>query len=150
MRNELKRPFRLPWSLKVGAIALVMGFAVWIGRPGGPLSQDHAPRVHLTGRSDASQVLEPSRFTDRTVQQAYAAAHRIPATLNQLYCWCHCKENLGHRALLECFETEHAAQCDICTGEALLADLLTRQGTTDVRKIQDAIDARFGPGRTRS
>ena len=150
MRQKFKKPSRLPWSLGVGVAALIIGFAAWIGRPGGPLALDRAPVVHPTGRSDASQVLEPSRFTDRMVQQAYAAAHRIPATLNQLYCWCHCKEHAGHRALLECFETEHASQCNICTGEALLADFLTRQGTTDVRKIQDAIDARFGPGRPRT
>ena len=48
------------------------------------------------------------------------------------------------RSLLECYETEHAAGCGICLGEAELAWRLTQQGATDAAHIQAAIDARVG------
>ena len=86
-------------------------------------------------------------FEDRQQRAAYEIARRIPGTLNQLYCWCGCKEHSGHRALLECFESEHASQCDICIGEAMIAYNMVHEGVTDVRKIQDAIDGTYAPGR---
>ena len=55
-----------------------------------------------------------------------AIVRDIPAVLNQLYCWCGCKENPAthHRSLLECYDSEHASNCDICIGEAMLAKSL--------------------------
>jgi uncharacterized protein with PCYCGC motif len=106
-----------------------------------------APVIASTGRSDASAVLDPAGFADGQQQRAYMAAREIPALLNQLYCWCHCREStiFHHRALLECFESDHASQCTICMGEATLAYDMVKRGVTDVRQIQDAIDMRFGP-----
>jgi hypothetical protein len=107
----------------------------------------HAPHIVPSGRSDASHVLVPASFSDRRQQQAYTAARAIPAVLNQLYCWCHCREStiFHHRSLLQCFESDHASQCSICMGEATLAYDMVKRGVTDVRQIQDAIDGRFGP-----
>lgn len=82
------------------------------------------------GRSAASQVLEPAAFTGARIRQAYTIARAIPQALNHLYCWCQCQETLGMRSLLECYESEHATQCEICLGEAELAWRLTQQGTT--------------------
>lgn len=112
-----------------------------------------APVIVPTGRSDASAVLDPAGFSDDQQRHAYMAAREIPAVLNQLYCWCHCREStiFHHRSLLECFESDHGSQCSICMGEATLAYDLVKRGVTDVRQIQDAIDTQFGPqarGRT--
>ena len=106
-----------------------------------------APVMVPTGRSDASAVLNPASFTSQQQQHAYMAAREIPAVLNQLYCWCHCKEStiFHHRSLLECFESDHASQCSTCMGEALLAQQMVKSGTTNIRQIQNAIDAQFGP-----
>ena len=106
-----------------------------------------APVIAPTGRSDASAVLDPASFSDDQQRHAYMAAREIPAVLNQLYCWCHCREStiFHHRSLLQCFESDHASQCGICMGEATLAYDKVKQEITDVRQIQDAIDARFGP-----
>jgi hypothetical protein len=100
-----------------------------------------------TGRSDATAVLDPASFSEKQQQEAYAAAQEVSAVLNQLYCWCHCKEStiFHHRSLLECFESDHAAQCTTCMGEAILAHKMVKGGITDVRQIQNAIDAQFGP-----
>lgn len=112
-----------------------------------------APVIVPTGRSDASAVLDPAGFSDVQQQHAYMAAREIPAVLNQLYCWCHCREStiFHHRSLLECFESDHGSQCSTCMGEATLAHKMVKGGINDVRQIQSAIDAQFGPqarGRT--
>lgn len=106
-----------------------------------------APVIVPTGRSDASAVLDPAGFSQKQQQEAYAAARQVSAVLNQLYCWCHCKEStiFHHRSLLECFESDHASQCTTCMGEAILAQKMVKGGITDVRQIQNAIDAQFGP-----
>jgi uncharacterized protein with PCYCGC motif len=112
-----------------------------------PPRDGHAPHIVPSGRSDASHVLDPASFSDPQQQRAYTAARAIPAVLNQLYCWCHCREStiFRHRSLLECFESDHGSQCGICMGEATLAHDMVKRGVTDVRQIQDAIDGQFGP-----
>jgi hypothetical protein len=92
-------------------------------------------------------VLDPASFSEGPQREAYMAAQAIPAVLNQLYCWCHCREStiFHHRSLLECFESDHASDCSICMGEAILAYKMVKGGVTDVLQIQSAIDAQFGP-----
>ena len=138
-----------PWLI---AIACVLGLGLTIvvvinGPAGGRPTNGHAPVVAPTVRSDASFVLDPVRFSDSRQREAYMAAREIPAVLNQLYCWCGCKENPAtrHRSLLECHESEHASRCDICMGEATLARTMVEQGVTDIRRIQDQIDLTFAP-----
>ena len=150
MRKTVRKKSHLPMYLAVGGVGLAVALAALVYVEENRLRSGHAPVVHPTGRSDASEVLDPARFKDQGQRRAYAVARQIPATLNQLYCWCGCKEHSGHRALLECFESEHGSQCDICMGEAMLAYLVVQQGVTDVRKIQDAIDATYAPGRRRT
>jgi hypothetical protein len=143
-------PARQRWSpLSLSLVAFVIGFLtvaaflVFIRQP----SSGRAPVIVPTGRSDASAVLDPAGFTIPKQHDAYAAAREIPVVLNQLYCWCHCREStiFHHRSLLECFESDHASQCSTCMGEALLAQQMVKRGITNVRQIQNAIDAQFGP-----
>ena len=47
-----------------------------------------------------------------------------------------------HRALVECFETDHASHCDVCMNEAIIAARMTEQGKTP-KEIQKAIDAYY-------
>jgi Protein of unknown function with PCYCGC motif len=128
------------------AILIMVATATLIFLTRQPVS-GRAPRFVPTGRSDASAVLDPASFQAGQQREAYMAARAIPAVLNQLYCWCHCREStiFHHRSLLECFESDHASQCKICMGEAALAYKMVQGGTNDVRQIQNAIDAQFGP-----
>lgn len=149
--NPAKRRSRpLVRRMLLGAAALAMlGVALVIAHIGDPRPapwvRGNGLRVSGAGRNDASHVLDPASFEASRVRDAYAIARAIPATLNQLYCWCHCEENLGMRSLLECYESAHAAGCVLCLGEAELAWKLTRQGTTNPAEIQAAIDAWVGP-----
>jgi hypothetical protein len=147
MKRVTKKSSYGPWLIaSISVLALAAVVTSTVGRKGRP-TDGHAPVVVATGRSDASFVLDPARFNDSRQREAYTAAREIPAVLNQLYCWCGCKENPAthHRALLECFESEHGSGCDICMGEATIARSMVEQGVTDVRRIQDQIDMNFAP-----
>jgi len=137
------------------AAGVALGFAATVvfisfNRPS-PVS-GKAPVIVPTGRSDATAVLDPASFSGDQQRHAYMAAREIPDVLNQLYCWCHCREStiFHHRSLLECFESDHGSQCSTCMGEATLAYDMVKRGVRDVRQIQNAIDMRFGPLARRS
>lgn len=151
MKHTAKKSSYGPWLVAIVSVLALLAVVLATLGKGRPLGR-HAPVVVATGRSDASFVLDPARFNDSRQQQAYTAAQEIPVVLNQLYCWCGCKENPAthHRALLECFESEHASRCDICMGEVTLTRSLVAQGVSDVRRIQDQIDVSFAPNPTGS
>lgn len=90
----------------------------------------------------ANRVLDPQRFTDGRTRAAYTAAKQYATALEKIYCYCRCKENIGHRALVECFETDHAEHCDACQMEAVVAARMSAEGKTPA-EIQKAIDAYF-------
>lgn len=85
----------------------------------------------------------PANLFVGRVRAAYASAQAIPEVIDQLYCYCHCRENIGHKSLLSCYTDNHAAGCDICIVEAEMAAQLTAQGYCP-SDIQKAIDKRFG------
>jgi hypothetical protein len=70
-----------------------------------PLSPDD--RATLP-RHEKRQTLSPALFTG-SVAAAYAVAKQVPALLDQLYCYCRCKENFGHKSLLSCYVDRHAS-----------------------------------------
>ena len=116
-------------------------------QPGTPaVAQSPAPAPSPAPvTADASRpnaVLNPDQWTDPQVRAAYAAAKKYAAVLEQLYCYCHCKENMGHRALVQCFESDHASQCDICMTEAMIAKKMTEEGRSP-KEIQKAIDTYY-------
>lgn len=89
-----------------------------------------------------NKVLDPLEFADPRIRQAYQAAKEYAHVLESIYCYCRCKENINHRALVECFETDHAAYCDVCMNEAIIAARMTKDGKTPT-EIQKAIDAYY-------
>ena len=89
-----------------------------------------------------NKVLDPAGFTDDRVRKAYEAAKQYAHVLENIYCYCRCKENIGHRALVECFETDHGSHCDVCMNEAIIAARMTQEGKTP-KEIQKAIDAYY-------
>ena len=99
-----------------------------------------APSIVAAPDQGQNKVLDAAGFTDARVRDAYVTAKKYAHVLESIYCYCHCKENLGHRALVECFESDHASHCDVCMNEAMIAARMTEQGKTP-KEIQKAIDA---------
>jgi hypothetical protein len=101
------------------------------------------PPAVVADAARPNRVVDPMTWTDPQQRAAYAAAKKHAAVLEQVYCYCHCKENIGHRALIQCFETDHGSNCDVCMTEALIAAKMTEEGRTPA-EIQKAIDAYYG------
>lgn len=89
-------------------------------------------------------TLSPENFLGNS-RQAYDVAKKIPQTLAQLPCYCHCDIAHGHRSLQSCFVTEHADTCGICIGEALMAYQLEKQNVP-MQEIRKRIIAAYGGG----
>ena len=89
-------------------------------------------------RASLAPTLDPERFTGMT-RDAYRAVRQIPVTIAQLPCYCHCDEGFGHKSLYSCFEDDHAAHCDVCVREALLALTLQREQRLSPAEIRERI-----------
>ena len=103
----------------------------------------HVPAHYETAPSSDSlgATLNPTKFLGKT-KQAYEVARKIPLTLAQLPCYCHCDETVGHKSLHSCYEDEHAASCAVCVDEALLAYKLEKSGKT-APQIREQIVAQY-------
>ena len=89
-------------------------------------------------KSSLGPTLEPDKFTGIT-REAYRAAREIPVTMAQLPCYCHCDQGFGHKSLYSCFEDDHAAHCDVCVREALLALKLEKEQKMSPAQIRETI-----------
>lgn len=103
----------------------------------------HVPAHYETAPNSKSlgATLTPTKFFGKT-KEAYDVARKIPVTLAQLPCYCHCDETVGHKSLHSCFEDEHAASCAVCVDEALLAYKLEKSGKT-ASQIREQIVAQY-------
>ena len=99
-----------------------------------------APRTHV----GSHMVDDPGKYARHPrLAAAYQAAAENPQLLDGLYCYCDCAEHAGHYSLLSCYETDHAAMCDICLNAAEMAFKLHRDGV-GLDGIRDVIDATYG------
>ncbi len=110
----------------------------------GPASNTVAiiPAHYESPPSSLPPTLAPEKFPDKT-REAYLAARDIPQTLAQLPCYCYCDRGMGHKSLHSCFEDDHAAHCDVCTNEALLAYRLQKAQHLSAKQIRERIIAEF-------
>ena len=127
-----------PWMV-VGLFSLLLG-GVWLGFGSGQGGHHPDPRPEITGGT----VVPASRYASYArVGAVYAQAAEVAAVLDGLHCYCDCSRHSGHRSLLTCFETDHAAACDVCLTEAAIAYRMTKDGRS-LDEIRDAIDELYG------
>jgi hypothetical protein len=107
-------------------------FYVFIPRPGTTGPQSHIPSYFMTAEAakPLPQTLDPNQFSNKSVVTAYQAVKKDPQVLAQQPCFCHCDRKMGHRSLLSCFVTRHAAKCDVCVREAIFAMQEQQKGKT--------------------
>lgn len=134
-----------PRTWIVGGV-LVLGVSLMYAplifqRPAQDTPQSYAvPPFHTAAEAakPLPPTLLPSLFKQQPeVERAYQAAQEIPEVLAQMPCYCHC-DRIGHRSLHQCYTTDHAASCQICITEALLAQKLHKAGRSD-EEIRHAI-----------
>ena len=107
-----------------------------------PAAQSAPSTQAPTDAAKVNKVLDPAGWADPRVRAAYEAAKQYAHVLEEIYCYCRCKENIGHRALIECFESDHASDCDVCMNSAMIAARMTRDGKTP-KEINKAIDVLY-------
>jgi hypothetical protein len=132
---------RTPWIITaLAAATLVVVLAT--GQAG---SRRHVhPEPRPNGVDLALAVMPASFFAgDARQYRDYTIAREIPGVLDGVYCYCFCLESMGHRSLLQCFQSQHAAGCDVCLAQAELADQMQREGR-NLLEIQAAMDVRLG------
>jgi Protein of unknown function with PCYCGC motif len=99
------------------------------------------PPSEARAAADLRNTLDPMQFTGE-VREAYKIARENPDLLIQLHCYCGCDQIDGHKNLLDCYRSAHAASCAICTGEVIEAKKLYDQGAS-IETIRGALRARF-------
>jgi hypothetical protein len=99
-------------------------------------SSDPAAMLRLT--------LDPNRYQG-PVRESYQIARDDPALLAQLFCYCGCDRESGHKNLLDCYRDEHGASCAICTGEARDGESMAKRGMS-IGQIREALRARYSHG----
>lgn len=94
-------------------------------------------------RIETRPLVPPSMYQGR-VAAAYKIAEEIPGVIDQLYCYCKCKENpmFLHKTLLTCYTDNHASNCDICMHEAEMASQMTKEGKSPA-EIRTAVDTYY-------
>ena len=88
-----------------------------------------------------SSVLPPEQFFGKA-EAGYDAARQCPEIIAKLFCYCGCDMTDSHSSLLDCFTSDHGADCTICQDEAILALQLKKKGET-LGQIQKAVDEKF-------
>ena len=137
-------------KLDATVVAVVVAVAAAAIYAGASLYRSRAAAAdqQTVTEADAAQhmrvTLDPNQFVGE-VKQAYQVAERDPALLAQLHCYCGCDRTDGHKNLLDCYRDNHGSHCAICTGEAIEAEQLAKQGMS-VDKIRDALRDRFENG----
>lgn len=122
-----------------GLFVLAIGVVVVTGR--GSRSHHPQPRVDVT----AEAVVPAARYASYPrIAEVYRQASRIPQVLDGLYCYCRCSEHAGHYSLLDCFKSDHGANCDVCLSQAAVAYRMTEDGEElgAIRKATDRLFAR--------
>lgn len=90
-------------------------------------------------------------FTSDAVETGYRIAVKEPELLRPIPCYCFCDE-MGHRNLLHCFLKggkvgdkfdDHAATCNICYGQAMMAFLWKHKAGAGEAEILKGMEKKF-------
>ena len=137
----------LIFTVAVVAFFAMAGYLAFTGNKKEPSTVPAAPVAAVPAGEhvmiETRPLQPPSKYTGRAAA-AYQIAAEIPGVLDQLYCYCKCKENpmFLHKTLLTCYTDDHASNCGSCMQEAEMASQMTKAGKSPA-EIQAAIDAYY-------
>lgn len=104
-------------------------------------SQITMENIEVYKGGETRPTLSPSLFRGKTAS-SYQVAGKIRHVLDYMYCYCNCKQSIGHKSLLNCFTDNHAANCGICQDQAFFANTLNDKGF-DIAMIRNEMDKKF-------
>lgn len=109
-------------------------------RPGGASGNHPDPRP-ASQRTRVEAAADYAGYPQ--VAQIYAEVAQVPEVVDGVYCYCNCELHAGHYSLLDCFQNEHASECDLCLAEGDLAFRMHQEGKS-LDQIRGAVDRRYG------
>lgn len=129
----------IPFLLIAGVVFLPQGL-VSQGQDPQTQTEEAVPAFHAEApRGTLPETLSPEQFTNVIAQNAYALAARVKKVLYQQPCYCHCDRSRGHASLLDCFTSQHAAECGVCIREGIYSYEQSRKGKS-ATQIRDGIE----------
>lgn len=105
------RVMRYLLAALLALIALSVGAGlVWRGQapPAAPAIASSQATTSTPARRETRPTLDPAQFVGKAAA-AHRVAREIPDVLDQLYCYCGCDKQQGHKTLLSCYTDGHAA-----------------------------------------
>lgn len=127
------------WIMSGSVLAALLVLGIISQRGGGGMSHHPTPRVNATELA----VMPAARYASSPrVAQTYTMAAQIPQMLDGVFCYCMCAQTFGHYSLLDCFREDHAADCDVCLNEAMIAYQMTQDGAS-LDDIRQAVDQQY-------
>ena len=145
--------------LVIGLMLIVAGVAVFISRgrvaaPQQAAHSEHNADSHAQAAKSSTPdipafqtgaqlktlepTLAPAQFEGKA-REAYEVAKKIPETLAELPCYCHCDQAFGHKSLHSCYVDDHASHCAVCVDEALLAYKLQKEEKLTPAQVRERI-----------
>ncbi len=109
--SQSKKGPKKPLVFFIAGVVLVLIVAFFLYQGEQPIpraSEISILKTSSTNLRENRPTLSPQRFSG-TFRMAYEVAREIPEVLDELYCYCRCQENLGHKNLLSCFVDTHAS-----------------------------------------
>lgn len=132
----------LPWGITAAALLAILVLAAQ-GRGHGTAGHHPTPRRDAATTQAGKIVSASSYAAYPRVEEVYREAALVPQVLDGIYCYCECKEHMGHYSLLDCYKSDHAAGCDVCLSEGQMAYEMTQQGKS-LYQIRAAVDRLYG------
>ncbi len=104
------------WALRRGArracqaaaALLLLGAFLVVGMGFGRRAEMPLTPIAQVARRETRPTLDPALFVGKAAA-SHRVAREIPDVLDQLYCYCRCDKQLGHKSLLSCYTDGHAA-----------------------------------------
>lgn len=138
-RGRVAARQRRAWIVAGLSVAALVLVTLTFGRRDG---HGHHPQPRVA--SEQPPVVPSTQFAQYPrVAESYQMAAAVPMILDGIYCHCHCEEHSGHHSLLDCFASEHAARCDVCMSEAVIAYRMSMDGAS-MEAIRAEVDRIYG------
>ncbi|HEY9733274.1 MAG TPA: CYCXC family (seleno)protein [Drouetiella sp.] len=119
------------------ALGCVFAWSQW-----SEITQTQASETRTPQLANGSKTVLPAGKFFGQAAVGYQAAQTCPEVIAKLFCYCGCDMTDKHSSLLDCFVTEHGADCQICTDEAVIAAQMKKDGKS-IAEIQKAVDDKY-------
>ncbi len=140
-KKQTRKKGKFPWPPVLIVAVTIIGIGVFAFMGSGVSQELSMADMPALKGGESKPNVSPSRYRGRTAS-AYGVAIKSRDVLDYMFCYCNCKQSIGHKSLLSCFTDDHAANCGICQDQAFYASELADKGY-DLAQVRMAVDKKF-------